>query len=265
MGEFRDELRDILDRVDPTDALDVFLIALAIYLIFLLLRGTAAIALLRGAAIVLVGAVILAQALNLEVLDFVIRNSLTGLLIAVPIIFQPEIRRALERVGRTGLRMWGRPAYDGLIDAVSATALELAQHRHGALIVFERETGLQGYIDTGVPVDAMPSVKLLVGIFYPHGPLHDGAVILRENRVVAAGCRLPLSELRLSGEMGMRHQAGLGVTEGTDAVAVVVSEETGMVSVAADGRLYGRLDDARLRELLGRLLGTTSRDGAEAA
>ncbi len=261
MGEFRDELQDILDRVDPTDALDVFLIALVIYLVFLLLRGTTAIALLRGAAIVLVGAVILAQVLNLEVLDFVIRNSLTGLIIAVPIIFQPEIRRALERVGRTGFRVWARPAYNGLIDAVSVAALELAKQRHGALIVFERETGLQSYIDTGVSVDAMPSVELMEGIFYPNGPLHDGAVILRENRVVAAACTLPMSDMRLSGEMGMRHQAGLGVTEGTDAVSVMVSEETGMVSVAADGRLYARLDETRLRELLGRLLGSRARDG----
>jgi len=259
MGEFRDEVQDILEQIDPTDALDVFLIALAIYLLFLLLRGTAAIALLRGAAIILVGAVLLARALDLEVLDFVIRNSFTGLLIAVPIIFQPEIRRALERVGRTGLRVWSRASYDSLIDAVSTTALELSKQHHGALIVFERETGLQSHIDTGIRVDAAPSVELLAGIFYPSGPLHDGAVILRGNRVVAAGCTLPLSELRLSGEMGMRHQAGLGVTEGTDAVSVMVSEETGMISVAADGRLYARLDEARLRELLARLLGPPGR------
>lgn len=265
MGEFRDEVQNILDRVDPTDFLDVFLIALVVYLVFLLLRGTTAIALLRGAAIVLVGAVILAQVLNLEVLDFVIRNSLTGLLIAVPIIFQPEIRRALERVGRTGFRVWTRGTYDGLIDAVSVSALELAKQHHGALMVFERDTGLQSYIDTGVSVDATPSVELLEGIFFPHGPLHDGAVILSESRVVAAACTLPMSEMRLSSEMGMRHQAGLGVTEGTDAVSVMVSEETGMVSVAADGRLYARLDETRLRELLANLLGSPSRDGGRRA
>ena len=265
MGEFRDEVQNILDRVDPTDFLDVFLIALVIYLVFLLLRGTTAIALLRGAAIVLVGVVILAQVLNLEVLDFVIRNSLTGLLIAVPIIFQPEIRRALERVGRTGFRVWTRGSYDDVIDAVSVSAVELAKQHHGALMIFERDTGLQSYIDTGVAVDATPSVKLLEGIFYPHGPLHDGAVILRESRVVAAACTLPMSEMRLSGEMGMRHQAGLGVTEGTDAVSVMVSEETGMVSVAADGRLYARLDETRLRELLAQLLGSPPRDGERRA
>lgn len=264
MGQFRDEVQDILDRLDPTDGLDILLIALVTYWVFLLLRGTAAIALLRGAAIILVGAVILARVLDLEVLNFVIRNSLTGLIIAVPIVFQPEIRRALERVGRTGFRVWARPAYDDLIDTVSGAALALARQRHGALIVFERETGLQTYIDSGVLVDAAPSGELLEGIFYPHGPLHDGAVILRENRVVAASCTLSVSETRLTGEMGLRHRAGLGVTEGTDAVSVVVSEETGTVSVAADGRLYPRLDEAGLRGLLVRLLGSSARrDGSE--
>lgn len=254
MGELREEIQDILDRIGPIDVLDVLLIALIIYSAFLLLRGTAAIALLRGAAIVLVVIVILAQALNLEVLDFAIRNSLTGLIIAVPIIFQPEIRRALERVGRTGLRVWARGPYGGLIDTVSRSAVELAGRCHGALIVFERETGLQSYIDTGITLDAVPTVELLEGIFFPNGPLHDGAVILREHRLVAASCTLPLSETRLSGEMGLRHRAGLGVTEGTDAVSLMVSEETGTIAVAADGRLYPRLDETRLRGLLSRLL-----------
>ncbi|MDZ4277833.1 MAG: diadenylate cyclase CdaA [Dehalococcoidia bacterium] len=266
MGEFIDGIEEILDRFEPIDALDIFLIALIIYGAFMLLRGTAAIALLRGAAIILVAVVALAQVLNLQVLDFAIRNSFTGLLIAVPIIFHPEIRRALERVGRTGFRVWARASYDGLIDTVSDSAKELSRQRHGALIVFERETGLQDYIDTGVPVDATPTAELLEGIFFPNAPLHDGAVILRDNRVVAAGCTLPMAQTRLSGEMGMRHQAGLGVTEETDAVSLMVSEETGMVAVAADGRVYTRLDDARLRGLLARLLGSANReDGARAS
>jgi len=254
VAEFRDELQNILDRVDATDALDVLLIALVIYGAFLLVRGTAAIALLRGAAILLIGALVLAQALNLEALDFVIRNSFTGLIIAVPIIFQPEIRRALERVGRTGLRVWARPVYDAIVDTVSATAFDLGKQRHGALIVLERDTGLQNYIETGVPVDATPSIQLLEGIFYPNTPLHDGAVILRENRVVAAGCTLPLSEARLSGEMGLRHRAGLGVTEATDAVAVIVSEQSGSVTLAANGRLHAHLDQAHLHRLLAQFL-----------
>ena len=259
MGDFGAELRDVFDRFDPTDALDILLIAFVIYWLFLLLRGTTAIALLRGGAIILVGGIVLARLLDLEVLNFVLRNSLIGLIIAVPIIFQPEIRRALERVGRTGVRVWARGSYDGLIDTVSATAMTLAQQHHGALIVFERDTGLQSYIDTGVPVDAEPSVELLAGIFYPNAPLHDGAVILRESRVIAAGCTLPLSDTQLPAEMGLRHRAGLGVTEGTDAVSVIASEETGTVSVASDGRMYARLDEARLRDLLSRLLGPNAR------
>jgi len=247
-------IQDVLDRLGPIDVLDIFLIAVLIYGVFMLLRGTAAIALLRGAAIILIVIAILAQALNLTVLDFVIRNSLTGLIIAIPIIFQPEIRRALERVGRTGFRGWTKSPYEQLIDTVGRTAVELASRRHGALLVFERETGLQSFVDSGVPIDAVPTVELLEGIFYPNAPLHDGAVIMRESRVVAAGCTLPLSETRLAGEMGLRHRAGLGVTEGTDAVSLMVSEETGAIAVAADGRLYLRLDDARLRGLLTRLL-----------
>jgi len=264
MGELQNQIQDILDRLGPIDVLDIFLIALLIYAAFMLLRGTAAIALLRGAAIILIVITLLAQALNLSVLDFVIRNSITGLIIAVPIIFQPEIRRALERVGRTGFRGWTRSPYEQLIDTVGRTAMELASRKHGALIVFERETGLQSYIDTGVPIDAVPSVELLEGIFFPNAPLHDGAIILRESRVTAAGCTLPLSETRLSGEMGLRHRAGLGVTENTDAVSLMVSEETGMIAVAADGRLYPRLDEARLRGLLTRLLDSNVPFGSEA-
>jgi diadenylate cyclase len=254
MDRLQDELQQILDRFSAADAIDILIIAFIIYWVFLLFRGTAAIALLRGAAIVLIGIFIIARVLNLEVLDFLIRNSLTGLIIAVPIIFQPEIRRALERVGRTGLRVWTRQSFNGVVDLVTDTALDLAGQRHGALIVFERETGLQDYVDTGVTIDAAPSLELLEGIFFPNSPLHDGAVILRENRVVAAGCTLPLSETRLTGEMGLRHRAGLGITEGTDAVALMVSEETGTIAVAADGRMYSRLDDHRLRGLLNRLL-----------
>lgn len=259
MTEFRDNIQDLLDRVGPTDALDVLIIAGVIFwVLVVLLRGTAAIALLRGAGIILVGAIILAQVLDLEVLDFVLRNSVTGLIIAVPIIFQPEIRRALERVGRTGFRVWARPAYDDVIDTVNSAALALGKQHHGALIVFERDTGLQDYIDTGVAIDGSPSTELMQGIFFPSSPLHDGAVILRENRILAGACTLPVSETRLPSEMGLRHRAGLGITEETDAVSVMVSEETGMISVAADGRLYARLDEARLRALLARLLGSTT-------
>jgi diadenylate cyclase len=265
MQDFWNEVQDVFDRFGGNDVLDILLIAFVIYWVLVLLRGTPATALLRGAAIVLLVAVILAQTFDLEVLNFVLRNSVAGLIIAVPIIFQPEIRRALERVGRTRLGVWTRPAESAVLDTVTRAVLELSRQRHGALIVFEGETGLQSHIDTGVPLDAEPSVELLEGIFFPNAPLHDGAAVVREGRVVAAGCTLPLSETRLPSEMGLRHRAGLGVTEGTDAVSVMVSEETGMISVAADGRLYARLDEARLRGLLGRLVGATAGHGVRAA
>jgi diadenylate cyclase len=147
----------------------------------------------------------------------------------------------------------------GTIEAVTEAASDMAKENVGALMVLERETGLQDYIESGIPIDALPSPELLNGIFYPNSPLHDGAVVLRGNRVVAAGVTLPLSENTPPGELGTRHRAALGITERTDAVSVVVSEETGNISVAADGRMYTRLDEARLRALLDRLLG--SRNG----
>lgn len=256
MIEFADWMRDTLGRLDALAVVDIVIIALVVYWALILFKGTTAMAVLRGAAIVLIAAFLLGRLLDLRVLNFVLRNSLTGLIIAIPIVFQPEIRRALERLGRTGFRGWtGRGSYDGVIDTVSGSALELARQHHGALMVVERDTGLEEYIDTGVRVDASPSVELLEGLFYPNSPLHDGAVILRANRVVAAGCTLPLSDNRLPSEMGLRHRAGLGITERTDAVSVIVSEETGGISLAADGRIYTRLDEARLRGLLYRLLG----------
>lgn len=255
MTEFIHFLRDNFEQFDATAALDVLIIWLILFWLLILLRGTTAMSVMRGAFIILIAAFALGRIFDLRVLNFLLRNSFLGLLIALPIIFQPEIRRALERVGRAGARAFGGALdYHGTLEAVSEAALGMATHKYGALVVMERETGLQDYIDTGIPVDAVPSPELLEGIFYPNSPLHDGAVILRGNRVIAAACTLPLSENTLPGELGTRHRAGLGITERTDAVSLVVSEETGVISVAADGRIYMRLDEARLRGLLGRLL-----------
>jgi diadenylate cyclase len=254
-----DFLRENLGRLEARSVIDILLIAAFIYWVLLLMRGTTAMSVLRGAAIVLIGAFVLARVLNLRVLTFLLRNSLIGLLIAIPIIFQPELRRALERLGRTGRRAWsGRPSYDVIIDTITEAATNLSQRRHGALLVLERETGLEDYIDTGVRVDAAPSAELLEGIFFPNSPLHDGAVILRENRVVAAACTLPLAEDSRRGQMGTRHRAALGITESTDAVSVVVSEETGEICVASNGRMLHRLDGERLRPTLVSILGGLS-------
>lgn len=255
MSDFFNSLRQNLDQFGPTSALDVIIISLLFFWLLMLLRGTTAINVMRGAFILLIAAFVLGRAFNLRVLNFLIRNSFTGLLIALPIIFQPEIRRALERVGRTGSAAFGFNEGDSeTVEALMSAASDMSRRKFGALIVLERETGLQDYVETGIAVDALASPELIEGIFYPNSPLHDGAAVVRGNRIIAAGCTLPLSENSPPGELGTRHRAGLGITERTDAIALVVSEETGRISLAADGRMYMRLDDARLRGLLESLL-----------
>lgn len=249
-----DNIRDALNQFGPASVIDILALAVLIYLALLLLKGTTAMSLLRGILVLVLGIVILAQALNLTVLDWLIRNSFPALLIAIPIIFQTEIRRFLERVGRSSRWPWpGRGVYENVIDTVADAALALSEKRHGAIIVLERETGLEDYIDTGVKLDAHASTPLLMSIFYPNSALHDGAVIMREDRVIAASCTLPLSD-RMDGFHGTRHRAALGVAERSDAVAVVISEETGQISVAANGRIISSLDGPRLRGILRSLL-----------
>ena len=245
---------DALDRFTYASIIDVIAIAVLIYLSLLLLKGTTAMSLLRGIIIVVIGAVILTQALNLTVLSWLLRNSFPALLIAIPIIFQSEIRRFLERVGRTGRWPWpGRALYEGVVDCIAEASALLSEKHMGAIIVIERETGLEDYIDNGVKVDAVCSTKLLMSVFYPNSALHDGAAIIREDRLVAASATLPLSE-RMDGFHGTRHRAALGIAERTDAVAVVVSEESGALSIAANGRVISNLDGPRLRGILRSLL-----------
>jgi len=246
-------LQEAIDRFEPASILDILAIAAIIYAVLVLLKGTVAMALLRGAVILVVAVVILAQVLELRVLQFVLRNSFPALLIAIPLIFQPEIRRFLERLGRTGLWPWAARSHHGeVVEEVTEAAFALAQRRHGAIIVLERGTGLEDYADTGVRLDALVSRQLLEGIFAPNTPLHDGAVIVRGNRVLACGCTLPVST-RGEGH-GLRHRAALGLSEVTDAVCVVVSEETGEVSVAANGRMLTVADASHLRAVLRSLL-----------
>ncbi|MSQ29298.1 MAG: TIGR00159 family protein [Dehalococcoidia bacterium] len=248
-------LSDILGRVTVASTLDILFVAGSIYWILLLLRGTTAMTVLRGAVVVLLGAFLLSRLLDLRVVNWLLRNSITGLVVGLAVVFQPEIRRALERLGRTGLRSLGnREEHLHAVDTVVRAAARLSRQRRGALIVIERETGLGDVIDTGILVDAALSTELLGSIFAPNTPLHDGAVVVRLDRVVAAGCTLPLSESVLPSEFGMRHRAALGITEGTDAVVVVVSEERGDLSLASNGRMITDLDELRLSWQLHRLL-----------
>jgi uncharacterized protein (TIGR00159 family) len=251
-----DELKDVLSRIDAAALLDILIVSLAIYWMLLLIRGTTAMTVLRGVGVLLVGAFLLSRIFELRMLNWILRNSVIGIVIAVPIIFQPEIRRALERLGRTGLlRAFGRIEHRDAMDLIVRSAVQLGRQQIGALIVLERNTGLQEVIDTGIPINAELSVELLNSIFLTSSPLHDGAVVVRVDRVIAAGTTLPLSESPLPAEYGMRHRAALGITERSDAVVVVVSEERGDIALASNGRMLPSLDEQRLSRQLHRLFG----------
>lgn len=245
----------VLERLTWTDLLDIALVATVIFLILYLIRGTRAVPLLRGIVLLIIVLALLGGVFPLRAFGWLVDRALPALLVAVPVIFQPELRRALERLGRAGglmVRPAGRrAALERAILAVTEAARVLARRRVGALLVFERETGLQEFVETGVALNAEPSPELLVALFNPQAALHDGAVILREGRIVAAACILPLSTAFLDDRrLGLRHRAALGVTEESDAVAVVVSEERGSISVAHNGRIIRDLDPERLERVL---------------
>lgn len=237
--------------------LDVLLVALVFFLILRLVRGTRAATLLRGILILLVVVFTLSAVLNLQAFSWLLRNSLTALIIAVPVIFQDDIRRWLDRLGRVGLFDTGEGLEEAkrhylIAEIVDAVRL-LARQRYGALIVLERDTGLQEYMDTGVMMESLVSSALLQTAFFPRTPLHDGALIIRGDRAMAAACTLPVSGVRHMPDrtMGLRHRAALGLTEISDAIVIVISEETGKISVVDGGRFYKVLDTDRLAIILG--------------
>ena len=243
----------VLSNIQIADVVDILLVAVLFYLLFFLAQGTQAVQLLRGMVLVILLAFLASQLLPFKGFSWLIETALPALLIAVPVIFQPELRRALERLGRTGrlLARWQQEeAVEQVIEEVARATHRLANQRHGALIVFERETGLQEYTETGVPLNADVKAELLQTIFHPNTALHDKAVIIRENKIVAAGCLLPVTHNPQYRGMGTRHRAAIGLTEESDALVVVVSEETGIVSVAYNGRIVRRLDSNRLRNIL---------------
>jgi diadenylate cyclase len=254
MAELLEEVAFVFSRLDWLSVLDILLVALVIYSLLALVRGTQAVVLLRGIIFVVLVVVLLSSFLQLRAFTWLLRNTLPALLLSIPVIFAPELRRALERLGRagTGLTLGAREAeIEPVIETIKDTAVRLSERRHGGLIVIERQVGLKNYADSGVPLDAAVTVELLMQVFYPNTPLHDGAVIIKGARVVAAACIMPLtSGETMDKQMGLRHRAALGVTEVSDAVAVVISEETGAISVAHNGRMIQRLDAARLRHIL---------------
>lgn len=256
------ELGWLLSRLgDLRSILDVLVVTLIIYWLLWVAQGTRATQLIRGIIILLALAYFLASSLDLSTLDLVLSRTWPALVVAIPVIFQPELRRALEQIGHTGA--WLRTPFptgteiDGerMVDEIVRAAAQLARQRFGALIVIERETGLQDYADKGVALDAQLTRQLLINIFYPNSPLHDAAAMIRGDRIVAASVVLPLTDnVSATGQLGTRHRAAIGVTEDSDALAVVVSEESGHIAVAHNGRLIRNLDQDRLRRVLRSLL-----------
>jgi len=258
VSDLIDNLGFVLERLDWLSLVDILLVTLVFFGILLLLRDTQAVTLLRGVLLLLVLLGFLTSFEVLPAFSWLVRTTLPALVLAIPVIFAPEIRRALERLGRASAIFPAGATSTGVqsvIQIVVSAATKLSARRHGALIVLQRLDGLQEYIETGIQLDAEVSEKLLLQIFYPSTPLHDGAVIISGDRIVAAACVMPLAsgDIQLQSQdrqLGLRHRAAIGISEVTDAIAVVVSEETGAISVASGGRIIRRLDAARLENVL---------------
>jgi diadenylate cyclase len=230
--------------------LDILLVALIIYEVLVMIQGTRAAPMLAGLAAV-AAAFYLARIGELVTLNWLVSNLLPYVVFALIVVFQSEIRHVLSDVGRRVSFLRGTAVEGDSYDDIVLAANLFSQHQTGALIVIEREIGLRTYVESGVAMDARLSYDLLATIFRPSAPLHDGAVIIQKDRLAAAACFLPLSmNPVLSTQMGTRHRAGIGITEETDAIAVIVSEETGAISVAVGGRIERDLSVEHLREVL---------------
>ena len=240
----------VLQYVGPTDLLDILATSILIYYMLLLIRGTRAVQILTG-VLVLVALLGIANLLHLLLLGTIMKLIVVGAAVTLPIVFQPELRRALEQLGRGGFFRLQESeehlrtrAEDKVMATLAKTAFLLSRNKYGALIVIEQQTGLKEFVETGTTLNAQLSAELLLSIFVPRSPLHDGAVIVRENIVEGAGCFLPLAEQSLTERrLGTRHRAALGLSEQTDAVVVVVSEESGAISVARDGKLSRAIEE----------------------
>jgi diadenylate cyclase len=246
------QIQGIISTISLLDLLDMVIVAFVLYKLYVMIRDTRAVALLKGLIVLLIATVI-SKWLGLNVINWLLNKTMTVVFVALPIVFQPELRRALEQLGRGNLFkksvFLDEQEQESLLDELGKAVAVLAKNKIGALIVLERETGLSDYIETGIKVDGLVSNEFLINIFIPNTPMHDGAAILRGSRIMAAGCLLPLTEDRsLNKELGTRHRAAIGITEQSDAAVVVVSEETGIISLARGGRLVRDLDAESLKE-----------------
>jgi diadenylate cyclase len=254
-------LTELLQRPPVTfwDVIDIMVVSIVVYEVLKLIRGTHAVQMAMGIAF-LVGLFYISRGLQLETINWLIRNVVGYVVFAAIVLMQADIRRALVHIGRAPFfRLFRRldrtVSDDDTVEELVVAATTLAGKRTGALIVIERSIGLRNHIESGIPVDAQLTYDLLVSIFQPTSPLHDGAVIVQNDRVAAAACFLPLTvNPRLSRELGSRHRAAIGVTEENDAIAIVVSEETGVMSLVMNGDVERGLDPDQLRTRLAGLI-----------
>ena len=253
-------------NVEWRDIVDIVIMSYVFYRLILIIRGTRAEQLVKGLIILLL-AMVISDQVGFDAFNWTLRQVMTIGLIAIPIVFQPELRRALEHLGRgkifkTPYWNWSTQDFESMLTELIKAIPVLVKKRIGALIVIERTTGLKDWVSTGIPIEGVVTAELLINIYFPRSPLHDGAVIMQGNQVVAAGCYLPLTEdPTLSKELGTRHRAAIGISENSDAVAIVISEETGIISIAHDGVLTRYLDEKKLRSVLRELLSPERSEG----
>lgn len=246
-----------------TDVIDMLIIAVALYNLFVWIKTSRAKTLIKGIAIVVLF-IVVAVVLKLHTILWIAKNLTNVLLIAIIVLFQPELRHAFDELGRRNFvskffsldsrTLLENSLTDASITALTKTSMELSKHKTGALIVIEHVTPLGEYINTGIKIDAILSEQILGNIFEKNTPLHDGAVVIKNNRIVAATCYLPLTDsTSVNKELGTRHRAALGISEVSDSMTIIVSEETGDISIAYLGKLHRHLDESGIRKLLAQL------------
>lgn len=249
------QVLDAISLFSIRDLIDILIISYIAYRILMLIKETRAEQVLKGLVILLISTQ-LSEWLGLNTVNWLLRNAMTVGVIALLIVFQPELRRALERIGRAGLInvslfMPSENDYNDTIEEIVKTVQSLSKGKIGALIVVAGKTGLNEITETGIRIDGKVSSELLNNIFVPNTPLHDGAVIIKDDRVIAAGCFLPLTDRQdINKQLGTRHRAAIGISEVSDALAIVVSEETGVISIAREGEFTRYLDSKMLRDVL---------------
>lgn len=274
MQSFFDYAVKFITLIRIADVVDIFIIAIAAYYFMMAIKGTRAVQLVKG-ILVIIAVYMLSSVLQLHTLNYILGSLVQVAMFGVIVIFQPELRNLLEKVGQLKVGHFIGVAFDlvnqreemeSVISEVSHAAAEMSQTKTGCLIVMERRTRLGEYMNSGTLLNANVSTELLENIFTPNTPLHDGAVIIRGTKIITAGCVLPLTaNVNLASELGTRHRAALGLSEASDSVIVVVSEETGKISIAINGSLTRNLSQLTLKKALTKLLITAETDSSDTA